>query len=240
VTDDERLLKVVQDALERQRRSHPAGASFLPLIEGMSRLYQVVPSFTRPEEFLAAWAGCFGDAPGILLRIRLLPLLERIASARRRESAPRGNASDRGAEVLRQVSALQNAAMMAVYDGLSHLAPDPSSDRSKTAAAATVNWLFGKEPHPDHEGIAPAAREAAMRLLSNDGSLRRLVVQSLRMSATMEFMKTGATALSENEVLATFGRDTPDAPDPESFRVLVLGYRHPAGKKSAAEYFAPT
>src|SRR5262249_33877010 len=139
-----------------------------------------------------------------------------------------------------EIQRLINAAKQAVYDGICQVSKDPALDRSRQAAAAMVNWMFGSPPHPDHASILSEARDAALRLLDQDGSLRRLVVQSIRMQARVELMHAGKTSHADDEILARFGAEFPDAPDPASYRTIVLDYSHPAGKRSAAEYYQST
>jgi hypothetical protein len=155
-------------------------------------------------------------------------------------SVPAVELATRHEERIREIRAvvrvLQFAARLAVYDGLAALfaITAPPAD-PKILSAAVTNWFFGEECHPDHAGIQSLTRENGLELLEADQPLAELVVQSLRMRATLMYSAGTPPDVHDHEILAKFGRRFPAAPTPDSFKDLVEGYKHPRATQSAKD-----
>ncbi len=101
--------------------------------------------------------------------------------------------------------------------------PAMGKEGAARQAAALANYLFGKPPSDLHLKTLDmyAVYAEARRELQGDRALRELVVQSLRVAATIEFLKTSKPAFPGADILETFGAEFADAPNPDSYQMLV-------------------
>ena len=106
-----------------------------------------------------------------------------------------------------------------------HNADDDASKNAIAArAAARTNYLFGHDPSPQHAKLDLIAEHQAAHdwLQSNSNQvLRELVIQSLRVVATMGH-GTGSGSLKPSaiRILEEFGGEFPNAPEPQSYLEL--------------------
>lgn len=95
-------------------------------------------------------------------------------------------------------------------------------DKLVKIVAASVNYWFGEEPSKTHEDLDLRHIYAdSMRWLSRNDEVRELVVQAARILSMVRYAKTGAVDLSSLYVLEVFGKEYPEAPEQETFEVLL-------------------
>ena len=91
------------------------------------------------------------------------------------------------------------------------------------SAGARTNFLFGSESTETHvENLdLGAEHQAAIEWLETNTLFRELVVQTRRVESTVRYGQTGSVEAIGGSILANYGREFPDAPNPESYAALV-------------------
>ena len=130
--------------------------------------------------------------------------------------------------LIRRMLGLTDAAQMVVASALlNHYSHDSSipADHRAARAAAGANYLFGKDTDVGHASQFDLSKLQAevTRWLQANEAFKKLVVQSLRVLNTATYATAGAGPVIGEAVLSTFGRDYPDAPDPQTFEASVHG-----------------
>lgn len=128
--------------------------------------------------------------------------------------------------VKKRLGQLLNGAKFAVsvalvehYGGFEKGQSKEDIDGRLARSAAATNYLFGEPLHPDHVRDLDLAiiQSEALEWLRERPVFRKLVVQSLRVVSVL----SGKTDFLGEPILAQFGREFPDAPDPNNFENLV-------------------
>ncbi|WP_329743296.1 hypothetical protein [Dyella sp. A6] len=102
---------------------------------------------------------------------------------------------------------------------------EEEKDRLIAVAAAKANYLFAREPDDSHLAklnLREIDGEAEM-WLSKQKKLQELVVQSLRVQNMVSYGRTGHAPEPPlgSKILAKYGSHYPDAPNPDSYPILV-------------------
>jgi len=125
-------------------------------------------------------------------------------------------------KLLRKMDGHASVAQMAVYLSLKEdNQKSMSSNDASLFAAAISNYLFGKTADPRHieQFSLEQIKTTGNQIITNDGNMRKLVVQSLRVLSIISF------AIGKEEVgmeiLSTYGKEYPDTPNPDSYQALV-------------------
>ncbi|WP_288092294.1 hypothetical protein [Thiomonas sp.] len=138
---------------------------------------------------------------------------------------------NRKKRVMNQMAALTRAAQMATYISLRNsLQPaDPASPRddekelSGLRAAARTNILYGNPSNEARRDLDLAEEHrAALRWLDHTPVFRELVVQTLRVIATVRYGRTDAAKVDGEPILVAYGTEFPEAPTPDSYQALLV------------------
>ena len=129
--------------------------------------------------------------------------------------------------IKRKITLLLNIAKFAAWD-ICHprfsVTPFEEAQANLTTSAA-VNFLFGESANPLHNALdLPKIHAEAIDLLERNDSLRELIVQSLRVSTKLDFLKGEPVAEQKISILSMFGKEYPIAPTPDSYERLIRGF----------------
>lgn len=137
---------------------------------------------------------------------------------------------NRKKRVMTQMAALTRAAQLATYTSLRNslrpgdgAPPSDEKDLSEIRAAARTNLLYGSPPNEAHRALDMAQEHrAALQWLEQTALFRELVVQTVRVIATVRYGRTGAVTVEGEPILAAYGAEFPEAPTPDSYQALLV------------------
>lgn len=124
----------------------------------------------------------------------------------------------------RAAQATIGMALMQHYRAASRAGNSEEQTRSTQMAAAAANFLNGYVSHPEHAELDQArVQTEARNWLQQNPAMRELVVQTLRVTAVVHDSAKAKAPTSEESVavLAEFGGDAADKPDPHAYEALV-------------------
>lgn len=125
-------------------------------------------------------------------------------------------------KLLRKMDGLASVAQMAVYLSLKE-DNEKSMDSSDASlfAAAISNYLFGKTADPGHveQFTLERIKSEGNQTITNNISIRKLVVQSLRVLSTIAYAQ--GKEVVGMDILSTYGKEFPDSPNPDSYLSVI-------------------
>ena len=130
---------------------------------------------------------------------------------------------------MKQMGVLFNISQMIIslglmkYYGFDEAQSEAEKNERAARAAAGANYLFGTAPNPMHlqQFNMLEIEVEACEWLRNNPVFRELVVQSLRVSTSINSEASGTVSIVGQKLLATFGREFPNAPDPTTYEQLI-------------------
>lgn len=124
--------------------------------------------------------------------------------------------------LIRKMDGYTSVAQVAIFQSLKEdYEKNMGSYDTTLFAAAVANYLFGRTADPDHveQFTLVKIRAAGNQILADNHSIRKLVVQSLRVLSTIT-IAIGKGEI-DTEILSIYGIEFPDAPDPSSYLALI-------------------